>query len=97
MVFMLQKFKSEVASSEALGEMATCEVGTNNLEAQATMPSSSYETMFDSTLEVLSKQVDVQRVILEICKGLVVKGESLFFQMQKCIIDVSFTLDALEK
>jgi hypothetical protein len=62
MVFMLQKFKSEVASSEALGEMATCEVGTNNLEVQATMPSSSYEPMFDFTLEVLNKQVHVQKV-----------------------------------
>jgi hypothetical protein len=66
-------------SGETSSEVVACEMGIDNLEAQVAMPTSSFEPTFDSTLEALSKQVDAQRGILEMCRSLVVERESLFF------------------
>jgi hypothetical protein len=50
----------------------------------------------DSKIEALSKHIDVQRGIVEMCKKLIIEWKALFSHMHKSTIDLSTTLATLE-
>jgi hypothetical protein len=54
-------------------EVATSEVAIDDLQTLTITPLGSFDLTHDSKIEVLSKHIDVQTGIVEMCKKLIVE------------------------
>ncbi len=63
----------EVISVATSSEVATSEVAIDDLQTLTITPLGSFDLTHDSKIEVLSKHIDVQTGIVEMCKKLIVE------------------------